>query len=354
MSGLEISFRVEARDVELEARVPKGGRIAVIGPNAAGKSTLLQVVAGLLHPDTGRVVLDGRILTDTGARVHTPPHRRQVGLMAQSGLLFDHLSVLDNVAFGPRSQHQPRGKADRSAHEWLERLGVADLSSRRPAQLSGGQAQRVALARTLAANPDALLLDEPTSALDVGVAAGLRTVLAEVTRGRTTVLVSHDLLDIVSLADEIFVIEQGRVVEHGRTVQLLARPTSAFAARLADVNIILGQLDGARTLIAGQLRVHGLAEDENLGRGAGIARVRPGSITVSLNEPATSARNVWPGTISTLVTRPGAIRVRVDLGGLEVAADVTPASAAELRLEPGARVWLSVKAQEVALSAVPQ
>lgn len=353
MSGLEVGFRVEARDVELEVRVPEGARLAVIGPNAAGKSTLLQVAAGLLQPDAGRVVLDDRVLTDIAAGIQLPPHRRRVGLMAQSGLLFGHLSVLDNVAFGPRSQRLPRREAVRSAHGWLERLGVADLASRRPAQLSGGQAQRVALARTLAANPDALLLDEPTSALDVGVAAGLRTVLAEVTRGRTTVLVSHDLLDIVSLADEVVVIEQGRVVEHGQTAQLLARPTSGFAARLADVNIVGGQFDGAQTLVAGRLRVHGLAEDEHVTRGAGIARVRPGSITVSLNEPATSARNVWAGTISTLVTMPGAIRVRVDLGGLELAADVTPASAAELRLEPGARVWLSVKAQEVALSAVP-
>lgn len=349
MAGLEVGFRAETRDVRLDLTVPDGGRLAVVGPNGAGKSTLLQVVAGLLRPDAGRVALHGRVLTDTRARIQVPPHKRRVGLMAQSGLLFGHLSVLDNVAFGPRSQRAARREALAIARQWLERLGIAELAARQPDELSGGQAQRVALARTLAANPEALLLDEPTSALDVRVAAGLRGVLAEVTRGLTTVMVSHDVLDIVSLADEVVVIDHGRVVEHAPTAQLLARPTSTFAAQLADVNIIQGQLTDAETLVAEGLRVHGRAAEEDLTSGSGVATVRPSAISVALSEPVTSARNVWCGTVSMLVTMPHAIRVRVDLGGIELAADITAVSAAAMHLEPGVQVWVAVKAQEVSI-----
>lgn len=352
MSGLEIDFRVDLRDVELSVRVPQGSTVAVIGPNAAGKSTLLQVAAGWLRPDRGRVLLDGRELTDTSKRLQVPVHRRGLGFLAQSGLLFDHLSVLDNVAFGPRSQGVRRAEARRRAEEWLGRLGVGELAGRRPGQLSGGQAQRVGLARTLAAEPQALLLDEPTSALDVRVAAGLRGLLGEVTRGRTTMLVSHDLLDIVSLADEVVVIECGRVVEVAPTAQLLARPSSAFAARLADVNIIRGRLEDAETLVGEQLTVRGRLAEGSASSGPGLATVRPASIVIGLTEPTTSARNQWPGQIAAMVTMPHAIRVRVDIGGLVLAADVTAAAVAALQLVPGLPVWLSVKAQEVELSAL--
>lgn len=350
MSGLSAEFRVDGRDVELAVQMADGERLAVIGPNAAGKSTLLQVVAGLLRPDRGRVTLHDRVLTDTEKAIQVPPHKRWIGLMTQSALLFDHLTVLDNVAFGPRSRRASRRNARRHALDWLEQLGVADLASRRTGELSGGQAQRVALARTLAAEPDALLLDEPTSALDVPVAAGLRTALAEITSGRTTVLVSHDLLDIVSLADRVVVIEQGRVVEQGPTAQILSRPSSTFAARLADVNIIRGRFADASTLVAGPMFVHGLPDDPAVASGPGIATVRPAAVLVALRAPETSARNLWPGTISSLSTLPHGIRVRVDAGGIELAADVTAASAATMQLKPGLPVWLAAKAQEVCLS----
>ena len=348
MTGLEIDFRCAARDVELAIDLAAGARLAVIGPNAAGKSTLLQVVAGLLQPDRGRVVLDGRVLTDTARRIRIPTHRRRVGLLAQAGLLFEHLTVLENVAFGPRSQHVPEARA--VARSWLDRIGVGELAERRPAQLSGGQRQRVALARTLAADPDALLLDEPSSALDVRVAAELRGVLAEATRGRTTVLGSHDLLDIVSIADKVVVIEAGRLTECGSTRQLLARPTSAFAARLADVNVLPGELVAATTLRTADLLVHGLPDDPAWSSGPAIATLRPAAITVSLAEPASSARNTWQGPIATMLTVPHGVRLRVDIGTRELIADITAESAADLQLVPGQRVWLAAKAQEVRLS----
>lgn len=351
-NGLHVAARVVRRDVDAEIAVPAGRVLALIGPNAAGKSTMLQVAAGVLRPDEGRVGLDGTVLTDTGARIQVPVHRRRIGLLAQSGLLFGHLSVLDNVAFGPRSRGTSRRAARAAGQEWLERIGVGELAGRRPRELSGGQAQRVALARTLAAAPAALLLDEPTSALDVRVAAELRAVLAEATRGLTTILVSHDLLDIVSLADEVAVIDHGRIVERGEAMRVLAHPTSAFAAGLAGVNLVWGQLDGAGILVSGAMRIYGVPDGEPVASGDGLARISPSAIVVSTSRPESSARNVWPGQVSALEPLPHGIRVRTDVGQTEVAADITTASAAKLKLAPGTPVWLSVKAQEVAIGGI--
>lgn len=353
MSGLIVRAEVTQRDVVAEVEVPEGQTLAVVGPNAAGKSTLLQVAAGLLRPDHGVVRLGERVLTDTAAGVQVPVHRRRIGWLAQSGLLFGHLSVLDNVAFGPRSRGLGRAAALEQANQWLDRLALTELAGRRPGTLSGGQAQRVALARTLAADPEALLLDEPTSALDVHVAAGLRRLLAETLTGRTTILVSHDLLDIVALADQLAVIEAGRVVEQGPVAEVLARPSSAFGARLADVNIIRGTLLDAGTLTAGDLVVHGIADDDQYTSGRALATLRPAAITVALTAPQTSARNVWASTIRALETMPNGIRVRADVGPISLAADVTAASAAAMGLRPAMPVWLAAKAQEVTITPLP-
>ena len=351
-SPLAVRARVPVRDFDVDLEVPAGRTLALIGPNAAGKSTLLQVTAGLLIPDAGRVTLGDRVLTDTEHRTLVPVHRRRIGWLAQSGLLFAHLDVVDNVAFGARSQRVGKQQARAQALEWLERLGVADLADRRPRTLSGGQAQRVALARTLASRPEALLLDEPTSALDVHVAAGLRRLLAETLEGRTTILVSHDLLDIVALADDVAVIESGRIVERGPVGQVLSRPESKFAARLADVNVVRGELGPAGQLTGQGLVVHGVPDDPDASTGRGLATFRAASVTVALTAPQTSARNVWAGEIRTLATVPSGVRLWVGVGDAEVASDVTAASAAELRLAPGGRVWLAVKAQEVAIAAL--
>ena len=175
-----------------------------------------------------------------GARVDVAPHRRRIALLAQEPLLFPHLSVLDNVAFGPRSAGAGRSESRGRAREWLEEVGIGDLADRRPAQLSGGQAQRAAVARALAAEPDLLLLDEPMAALDVAVTPALRQTLRRVLAERTCVVVTHDVLDALLLADRVLVLEGGRVVEQGPTREVLTRPRSAFAARLAGLNLVVG------------------------------------------------------------------------------------------------------------------
>ncbi|WP_110182635.1 sulfate/molybdate ABC transporter ATP-binding protein [Nocardioides solisilvae] len=347
---LELAARVPARDVEVELEVGAGETVALLGPNGAGKSTVLSVAAGLVVPDAGRVVLDGRVLTDAapGARrrVQVPPHDRRTALLAQDASLFPHLDALDNVAFGPRSAGAGRRTARDAARRWLAAVGAEDLAHRRPRQLSGGQAQRVALARALAAEPALLLLDEPMAALDVGVTPALRQVLRRVLADRTVLLVTHDVLDAVLLADRVVVLDAGRVVEQGATGDVLARPRSDFAARVAGLNLVRGAWrDGALHSPDG-LRIEGMAHGPALRDGdASVAVFEPQAVSVFLAEPGGSPRNALSVVVTELEPRGGQVRIRA--GAL--AADVTPRAVADLDLAPGRRVVLAVKAHEVAV-----
>jgi molybdate transport system ATP-binding protein len=345
--SLEVEAEVTERDVEVTLDVADGETVAVLGPNGAGKSTLLDVIAGLLRPDRGRVVLDGRELTcvASGGRERlVPAYDRQVGLLAQDPLLFPHLSVRENVAFGPRSRRAPRTAARRTADRWLADLDLAELADRRPGQLSGGQAQRVALARALAAEPRLLLLDEPMAALDVAVRPSLRQTLRHVLADRTAVVVTHDVLDALLLADRVVVVEDGRVTERGATAEVLRQPRSRFAAEIADLNLVAGRWEGDALVTDEGPRVVGESPDDPPRDGdAAVAVFPPSAVSVFLSAPGGSPRNALDVTVTAVEPRSGHVRVRAD--GLS--ADVTPRSVAELGLNPGARVVFVVKATEV-------
>src|SRR5215217_7273027 len=238
MTAVALRAVVQSRGVALEFDVAAGEVLAILGPNGAGKSTALHVLAGLVRPDHGEVRVGQRVLTDTAAGVHVATHDRRVGLLLQDPLLFPHLSVTRNVAFAPRSSRA-------AAAQWLAEVNAAELADRMPRQLSGGQAQRVALARALAAEPDVLLLDEPLAGLDVGAATAMRKVLRRVLArdGRSAVLITHDLLDVLTLADRVLVLESGRIAESDSTAKILAAPRSPFGARIAGVNLVSGTAD---------------------------------------------------------------------------------------------------------------
>lgn len=337
---------VAARGVDVAFDVAAGEVLAVLGPNGAGKSTLLHVIAGLVRPDHGVVRVGSRVLTDTGSGRHVATHDRRVGLLLQDALLFPHLSVLGNVAFPPGSS--------RPAH-WLAEVDAADLADRRPRQLSGGQAQRVALARALAAEPDVLLLDEPLAGLDVAAAAAMRTVLRRVLGrdGRSVVLVTHDVLDVLTLADRVLILEDGRVSETGPAASILARPRSRFGARFAGVNLVAGTAgDGGVLHTAWGATWHGVAGADVVAGRPAVALFDPAAVAVYRDRPSGSPRNTVEVVVAELDSRGQAIRVRGEEqpdGGPGLAADVTPDSAAELRLVPGDRVHFAVKAQAVAL-----
>jgi molybdate transport system ATP-binding protein len=356
--SLSLALRVPERDVQVELEVADGETVALLGPNGAGKSTLLSVAAGLLRPHDGRVTLDGRTLTHVEAgrtRAWVPPHARQVALLAQDPLLFPHLSVRHNIAFGPRSRGASRRAAAAEAARWLTRIGLPDVGDRRPAEVSGGQAQRVAVARALAADPHLLLLDEPMAALDVDVTPALRHLLREVLADRTVVLATHDVLDALLLADRVVVLDGGRVAEQGPTREVLSRPRSAFAARIAGLNLLTGTwsaTDRAIRLATGGL-VHGQLHDDGGGDDraapdAGTpmtAAFRPAAVSVFPARAAGSPRNAWPVEVTALEPHGGLVRVRAG----RLSADITPQAAADLAITPGDTVWFTIKATEVDL-----
>ena len=339
----------------------------MLGPNGAGKSSLLQVIAGLIVPDEGHGRLGDRTLTDSAKGIALPPHRRAVSLLAQDPLLFPHLSVLDNVAFGPRSRGAKNSAARRIATDWLTAVDATDLADRHPGALSGGQAQRVALARALAVDPDLLLLDEPMSALDVDVAPAMRTLLRRVLRDepgrdhpRCAVLVTHDIIDAITLADRLVVLQAGRVVESGPVAEVMSHPRNPFAARIAGLNLLRGTgvesalpaedrswdqpSSGAgepsmpRTHLGDPAPTFGTVLVEDLGvdgcvvgdfvPGARAAAVfSPAAVSVFRTRPGGSPRNVFTVDIAEITDRGGIVRVRGD-------APRTPGLCADLTRQP--------------------
>lgn len=341
---------VAGRGFDVTLDVAPGETVAVMGPNGAGKSTLLSSIAGLLKPDTGRAELEGRALFHLDASHHrwTPPHGRGAALLAQEPLLFPHLSALDNVAFGPRSAGVPKGEANRQALHWLAEVEAADLAARRPAELSGGQAQRVAVARALAANPALLLLDEPLAALDIHSAPLLRRLLKRVLAGRQAIIVTHDVLDALMLANRVVILEAGRIVEEGPTRGVLERPRSAFAAGLAGLNFLPGTLTDGGLRTGGGLKVAGHHEEAGPAQkpgGPGVAVFPPSAVSVFLTDAHGSPRNSFPVMVTDLEPHGDQVRVRAD--GL--AADITPAASADLGLVPGMTVHFVVKAAAVSV-----
>ncbi len=234
---LEVTLTDPPRGLDVSIEVRPGRTLALLGSNGAGKSTVLRTVAGLHAPGRARVVVGDTVLSDVGnggRASWSPPRKRAVGLLDQQPDLFGHLTVRGNVMFGPRAAGASRRAARTFADHLLDAVGARDLARRRARALSGGQAQRVALARALAASPRVLLLDEPLAAVDAPSARELREVLRRVLDGVTAVVVTHDVADVRALADDVVVLEGGRVVEHGPADELLAAPRSAFLKDLLE------------------------------------------------------------------------------------------------------------------------
>lgn len=214
--------------------VADGETLAVLGPNGAGKSTILRCLLGLVPLDTGRIVLGDHVLDDTTNNLYVEPENRRVGAVFQDYLLFRHLSVIDNVAFGLRARGAKKESARLTARSHLERFEVEHLADRRPSQLSGGEAQRVALARALAVDPKVLLLDEPLAALDVTTRRTVRDELSLFLSafGGPRLIVTHDPADARRLADRVLIVEHGSVVQHGSILDVMRDPATPYVAAL--------------------------------------------------------------------------------------------------------------------------
>ncbi|MGA4848701.1 ABC transporter permease [Streptomyces sp. G5(2025)] len=333
---------------ELTLDAAPGTTIAVVGPNGAGKTTLLRALLGLTPRAHARLRLGERDVTAL------PPHRRGVAWVPQEGALFPHLSALGNTAYGLRAQGVRRTRARHEAQAWLDRLGVGHLAHRRPAQLSGGQAQRVALARALAARPRLLLLDEPLAALDQTTRAHVRHTLRRHLDGfgGVCLVVTHDPVEAVSLADRVLVLDDGRTLQDAPPAEVTRHPRSPWVARMLGRNAWPGTAAADGTLVlAGEGRL--VVADPPAEGTRALAVIAPEAVSVHRDRPEGSPRNVWRGTVREITAAGSRLRVLIVSGQApDLVAEITPQAAAELGLADGAEVWTSVKATEVTVVAL--
>ncbi len=241
---------------EASLAIYRGEILTLLGPSGGGKTTLLNLVAGFLIPDSGRIEIAGQSVT------HVPPYRREIGVLFQNYALFPHMSVAANVAYGLRMRRLPRPQIARKVAETLALVRLVGLDNRKPRQLSGGQQQRVALARALAISPQVLLLDEPFSALDKNLRGSMQLELKEIQRrlGVTTIFVTHDQSEALSLSDRIAVLSDGRIRQIGTPAEIYERPTDRFVASfVGDVNVLRARLEhaegGAACVVLGGARM---------------------------------------------------------------------------------------------------
>ena len=386
-AAVHVAGTVSERGWNVDAALRPGLVTAVVGHNGAGKSTLAQVIAGTLRLDSGRAQIGERVVDD--AATFVPARRRGVAMVSQAPRIFTHMSVVANVAFPLRVRGVGRAEARAAALDQLRAVGIADLAHRRASDLSGGQAARVAIARALVFRPEVLILDEPTAALDVEATAQVSAVLRErlMGAGITTLLVSHDIAEVLALASHMIVMGDGSVVEEGSPARVLASPSSVFAARLAGLNIVTGPTVARPGLVGVRVGEGTLwaaadspeSETETAGAGHGDAaagadaeaapgaggpepipssragepaRVAltfpPEAVALSREESHASPRSVLPGVVAGIDVDGSLVSVRVALaGGVSVSARVTASAWADLGLGVGDTLWASVKATQV-------
>ena len=374
-ADVRVAGIIAERGWKVDAELRPGLVTAVVGHNGAGKSTLAQVIAGTLRLDQGSARIGERVVDD--AATFVPARRRGVAMVSQAPRIFTHMSVLANVAFPLRVRGVGRAQAREAALEQLRAVGIDDLAHKRASDLSGGQAARVAIARALVFRPEVLILDEPTAALDVEATTQVSSVLRQRLTGAgiTTLLVSHDIAEVLALASHMIVMGDGRVVEEGEPARVLASPSSVFAARLAGLNIVAGpivtrpgmvgvsvgeaelwaaDLSGFDSADAGRVdTVAGDAADDVASGGSNQGgRVAltfpPEAVALAREESHASPRSVLPGVVAGIDVDGSLVSVRVALAeGVSVTSRVTASAWAELGLGVGDSLWASVKATQV-------
>ena len=337
-------------DVALD--VATGTTTALLGPNGAGKSSILAAIAGLAEPPAQSQItieLADRVLEDTRRGIWTPPEQRRIGVVFQEHRLFEHLDVVDNVAFGPRSAGTRTPEARRTARTWLDLIGLRHLEHRRPAELSGGEAQRVAIARTLAAEPDVLLLDEPLAALDVATRSEVRRLLRDqlAAFAGPRLLVTHETSDAFLLADRLLILERGRITQAGTPDEIRRSPATPYVAALTGTNLYAGV--AALGTVELNDHAHTFTITDTTITGDVLLSVHPTTVSLHLERPSGSQRNTWESTVELVEPLGDIVRITLD-APLPIAVDVTPGAVESLGLRPATTVWAAVKATEVSVS----
>jgi len=340
-----VGLQLGSLQLQADLEVAPGELLAVLGPNGAGKSSLLRCLAGLQPIAEGCIAIDGVVVDEPLSRTFVGPQHRPIGVVFQDYLLFEYMSVLENVAFGLRARRTPRAEARRRAAEWLERVGLGEYRDQRPRALSGGQAQRAALARAMATDPRLLLLDEPLAALDAATRAGVRRDLRRhlETFDGMRIMVTHDPVDAYALADRVAILDGGSIVQTGTLADVTAHPRSRYVADLVGVNLVAGTIEHGVLITA--TGAHVIIADA--ADGASLAVIRPHSIML-VRQPndGASARNVWAGTITDIDRLGHRVRVVV-VGALPLIAEITVEAFDALQLRPGDEIHASVKATDI-------
>ncbi|GHO69322.1 ABC transporter ATP-binding protein [Ktedonobacter sp. SOSP1-52] len=367
MLDVSLSTQLDIFTLDVSFAVPQGTTTVLLGESGAGKSTVLRLLAGLLQPQAGHIILDKQVYYDNKRGLALPPQARPFGYVFQEYMLFPHLTVFENIAFGLRAQAEARSRIRLRVAEALAQVHLEGYAQRYPAQLSGGQQQRVALARALVLQPQLLLLDEPLSALDVQtrreIRQELRRILTEA--GITTVFVTHQYVDALVFGQHILVLDQGQVLQQGSQLDLAQQPRSAYVAELVGMNFLHGRLlrtedDGSCVVRIAQsqpaLDLTVMFEER---QGAPPSEseiyvvVEPRDITLHPGPPESSARNSCKGRIVQLLHLPspseGRVRVSMAVDGvasapISLTAEITASSAARLNLHEGQEIYASFKA----------
>lgn len=365
-SKLELVAKLPERSIDnARLEVSPGQFLTLIGPNGCGKSTLCLMIAGLLRTQ-GYLKIADKTLDEPGWHgTFVSPGKRPVALLAQNPGIFTHMSVLDNVAFGPRCQGQGRRRARQRAWQELHAVGASHLAYRQGGELSGGQAARVALARALATSPRVLVLDEPMAALDVQARSQLRARIRERTRTRaiTVVMVSHDLVDIASLSDAVAVMDAGKLITQGPTTEILSTPSTEFVASLTGASLLNGTLAGDESTPQFKLG-KGLslrlaqwpqanADEPAWQVGAkAVALINSDAIALYPQQPKGSPRNVIPVSVSSLDGDGAVVSLSLRLAdGQRLRTRLTAAAIAELGIEVGTSLFAVIKATAITLEA---
>jgi molybdate transport system ATP-binding protein len=376
MLDVALETHFETFQLNLAFKAQAGQTTVLLGESGAGKSTVLRLLAGLQTPHKGHIMLDGMTYFDSIQHIAIPPQRRPFGYVFQDYVLFPHLSVYENVAFGLRAQHLARQIIHQRVTEVLERVNLTEFEQRLPSQISGGQQQRVAIARALALRPQLLLLDEPLAALDVQTRREVRQELRHILRdiGVTTLLVTHQYLDAVLFGDQILVLDQGQLIQQGEQRELHEHPRSSYIAELVGVNFFRGQIESSEDTTTCTIRLHNPTSDgqpteivaliEEKGEQAAFQSskgqeacviVDPRSITLHQSAPEGSARNVFRGEVAQVLRlggstseHDGQIRVSILLNQNEapLTAEITQASATRMNIREGQMIFATFKASE--------
>jgi molybdopterin-binding protein len=329
-------------DISLD--VSKGEYFVVLGPTGAGKTLLLETIAGFHYPNKGRVVLKDQNIT------LLPPSKRSMGFVYQDYMLFPNMDVAENIGYGMKLKGLDKTKIDRKVKELAELLGITHLLKRAPSKLSGGEAQRTALARALSLEPEVLLLDEPLSAMDPNLRAEIRAELRRMHKatGTTTIHVTHSREDAMVLGERIAVMHEGKIIQVGTAEEVFQHPGSKFVAEFVGVeNIFAGtaeKTNGITTFNSNNVTIYSSTPVT----GSVHASIRPEDIILSQHKIKASARNCLSGEVMEIIDLGQVMRIKIDTG-ITFAVNITRASCVDMKLSIGQNVYLIFKAQNVNL-----